>query len=242
MKRKVQSGGADFLSTDGYVNIWRDYINPLTQEQVRLLPDSLLFGSAILALVTQSFSMAIFFLTLIETAGINYGIQTLFTYMDRARLLPTLQSATPICRSGFVTKTAETFTSLVASDVKSSFPSPSLFFLSTASAYIIGSLYSLQQELEALGPEYSSRFYIAVYATFLLLLGISFYRLYNGCETVGIVTMSLIAGGLVGGLLLVQNMYLFGRDSINLIGIPLLIERTADKKPIYICPQKVSSS
>jgi hypothetical protein len=36
--------------------------------------------------------------------------------------------------------------------------------------------------------------------------------------------------------------YFRKKDSVNMIGVPLLRERTADKKPIYVCPQKVSSS
>ena len=71
---------------------------------------------------------------------------------------------------------------------------------------------------------------------------ITFYRLANSCEIVGIATMSLLMGGFLGSLLVLQNWMLLGKDSVNLIGVPLLRERTAEKKPIYVCPQKVSSS
>ncbi len=122
------------------------------------------------------------------------------------------------------------------------FPSSPLFFLATASSYILSSLYGLRDELEGLGPEYSARFYFAIFATFLFLLMMTFYRLANSCETVGIATVSLLLGGFLGSILVMQNWMLLGKDSVNMIGVPLLRERTAYKKPIYVCPQKVSSS
>lgn len=244
--RKYQRGGANDTPTDlwdmkNVTNVWDLYIKPVGQEQIRLLPDSLLFGSALLALLTQSFSMAIFFMSLVETAGVNAFFQSLSSYLDSPRTAPSDKLAGIQCRSGFVTTRLDTFSTLKASNGSSSFPSPTLFFISTASSYIISSLYSLKDELESLGPEYSARFYLALFATFFLLLTISFYRLYNGCEGMGIATLSLVLGGLLGVLLVTQNWYLFGKDSVNLIGVPLLRDRTADKKPIYVCPQKVSS-
>jgi hypothetical protein len=45
----------------------------------------------------------------------------------------------------------------------------------------------------------------------------------------------LFFGLVVGALLLLQNTYLFGRDSTNFSGIPLLRDRTKDGKPLYVC-------
>ena len=241
--KKVQKGGAnDFFDMKNVTDVWSKTIKPLGEEQFRLLPDSILFGSAILAFLTQSFAMVIFFLSMIETAGIQAGLQALFGYLDSTRLIPSAAGATPQCRAGFMKSTLESLTLMSGSSVPSAYPSPPLFFLSTACSYVLSSLYGLREELEGLGPEYSARFYFAIGASFLFLLMFTFYRLANSCETVGIATMSLLMGGFLGSLLVLQNWMLFGKDSVNLIGVPLLRERTADKKPIYVCPQKVSSS
>jgi hypothetical protein len=241
--KKVQKGGAnDFFDMKNVTDIWSKTIKPLGEEQFRLLPDSILFGSAILAFLTQSFPMVIFFVSMIETAGIQAGLQALFGYLDANRLIPSAAAATPQCRSGFMKSTLESLSFMAGSTIPSAYPSPPLFFLSTACAYVLSSLYGLREELEGLGPEYSARFYFAIVASFFFLLMITFYRLANSCETVGIATMSLLMGGFLGSLLVLQNWMLFGKDSVNLIGVPLLRERSAEKKPIYICPQKVSSS
>ena len=242
MKRNQKGGGKEFFDAKNITDIWSNYVKPLGEEQFRLLPDSILFGSLILAFLTQSFSMVIFFMSMLETAGINAGLQYLFTYLDSQRLTPTVASATPQCRSGFLKQSLESLSLLSGSSVSSSYPSPPLFFLSTACAYILSSLYGLREELEGLGPEYSARFYFALVASFFFLLMITFYRLANSCETVGVATMSLLLGGFLGSILVLQNWMIFGKDSINMIGVPLLRERTTDKKPIYVCPEKVSSS
>ena len=242
--RKVQSGGAttDLWDMKNVTNLWSVYMKPLAQEQVRLLPDSLILGSALLALLTQSFSMTIFFVSMLETAGFNYGLQSLASYLEPTRLVPTVASASPPCRSGFVTNRLDTFSLLKGCDITSSFPSPILFFVSTAASYMLSSMYGLREELENLGPEYSARFYIAIATSFFLLLALASYRLYYKCDGMGVATMSLVMGGILGALLVTQNWYLFGKDSVNMLGIPLLRERTADKKPIYVCPQKVSEN
>jgi hypothetical protein len=241
--KKVQKGGAnDFFDMNNVTDVWSKTIKPLGEEQFRLLPDSILFGSAILAFLTQSFPMVIFFVSMMETAGIQAGLQSLFSYLDANRLIPSAAAATPQCRSGFMKSTLESVSVMAGSSIPSAYPSPPLFFLSTACAYVLSSLYGLRDELEGLGSEYSARFYFAIAASFFFLLMITFYRLANSCETVGIATMSLLMGGFLGSLLVLQNWMLFGKDSVNLIGVPLLRERSAEKKPIYVCPQKVSSS
>ncbi len=245
--RKNQRGGAGTTPTDlwdikNITNLWDLYVKPLSQEQIRLLPDSLLIGSALLALLTQSFSMTIFFLTMLETTGIHYGLRTLGQYLDANRLTPPVTAATPACRSGFMNTRLDTFSLFKDCDRANTFPSPILFFLSTAASYILTSMYGLREELESLGPEYSARYYVAIAASFFFLLAVASYRLYNQCEGMGVATMSLVLGGILGALLVTQNWYLLGKDSVNMIGIPLLRERTADKKPIYVCPQKVSGN
>ena len=242
MKRNQKGGTREFFDARNITDIWSNYVKPLGEEQFRLLPDSILFGSAILAFLTQSFSMVIFFITMVETAGINSGLQYLFNYLDPNVGTPTVASATPQCRAGFLKQSLESLSTLSGSNISGAFPSAPLFFLSTASSYILSSLFGLRDELEGLGPEYSARFYFALFATFFFLLMVTFYRLANSCETVGVATISLLLGGFLGSILVLQNWMLLGKDSVNMIGVPLLRERTSDKKPIYICPQKVSSS
>lgn len=243
---KLQRGGAAFLDMNNVERLWKDYIVTNLQEQIRILPDSILFGSLFIALLTQSYPTVMFAVAMLE-AGIAGGLlQAFFTYMDILHTAPANPENPSSCVSGYMTPTLETlFTickdKLCSGKISSGVPSYPVFFLTTAISYIIGSMYMQKQELEALGPAYAARFYIALFASFLLLVLVTFYRLANGCDTLGILIFTLLFGFLIGVGLIYQNTYLLGRDSTNLTGVPLLRERTRDGKPLYICPQKTGS-
>jgi len=70
----------------------------------------------------------------------------------------------------------------------------------------------------------------------LLFVFISF-RITYGCDTFGIVMLTAPIGIFIGAMLVQQNIRLFGPSAVNLIGIPLLENRTASGKKIYVCPK-----
>jgi hypothetical protein len=244
---RVQRGGADFFDMTNISYFWIHYIVPNFEEQIRILPDSLVFGSLLVALLTQSYSTVMFAVSMLE-AGIAGGLlQALFTYMDILHTAPSNPENPSMCVSEYRTPTLETLFSLCkdkfcSGKIQSGVPSFPIYFLATAISYVIGSMYTQKEELEALGPAYAARFYIALFVAAFLLLAVTFYRLANGCDGLGTIVFTLVFGALIGGLLVVQNNSLFGRDATNLTGIPLLRERTRDGKPLYVCPQKTSET
>lgn len=235
---KIQRGGADFFDMANLTSIWDKYIAANFTEQIRILPDSILLGSALLSFVTQSYPMTILFLSMLEASAIGIAIKNLFSFLDLPHMIGLPNPNQKYCSSSYTSPTLETIAYLGRDSVESAFPSFPIYFLATASSYIVGSMLMQKDELEALGPTYSSRFYLSTFISFLLLLIVSTYRLYYHCEGVGTVIATFLLGLVVGGLILYQNSMLLGRDSTNLTGIPLLRERTRDKKPLYVCPQK----
>ncbi len=244
---RIQRGGADFLDMNNLLYIWKNYIVANFEEQVRILPDSIIFGSLLVALLTQSYSTVMFAVAMLE-AGVAGGLlQALFTYMDILHTAPMNPEKPYLCAAGNVTPTLETIFSickdkLCGGKISSGVPSFPIYFLATAISYVVGTMYTQKQELEALGPAYAARFYIALFASFLLMIMVTFYRFANGCDGLGTIIFTLIFGFIIGGLLVYQNTYLFGRDATNLTGVPLLRERTRDGKPLYVCPQKTSET
>ena len=210
-------------------------IKPLFSEFFRLLPDGILFGSFFLALMSQSFPMGMFVVSMLEASVVGVALQRLMTYMDLGRTLPTLAEDPGKCYPGTFAPSLETVMTYTRDNLSSSFPSFPVWFMSTASAYVVGSVWSQQRELEALGPEYAARFYISVAITTLLLFSVIGYRIAFGCDGTGILIATALFGLIMGGLLVFQNNYLLGRDATNLTGIPLLVERTKEGKPLYVC-------
>jgi hypothetical protein len=236
---RIQHGGANFLDMKNIQYILDQYVKPNLSEQIRLLPDSIFYGSLILALVTQSYAMAIFAVSLLEAGLIGTGLRNLISYMDLIRSAPEIPADPAYCDSSFRSPTIESMLHFGPASIQSAFPSFPIYFLSVAGSYVITSMMMQKEELEALGPAYASCFYIGIASVLLLILIVSSYRMIYGCERVGVVILTLLTGFLIGGLITYQMNQLLGRNAINLTGIPLLRERTRDGKPLYVCPQKV---
>lgn len=207
----------------------------IIQEMIRMMPDALIMGSGFFALVTLSFSYGMLFVSLLESL-IGYNIiRAVNNKLGIIPALPLRESLGARCRSGYTSLTTTTL-SLFGGTLGPQFPSAPLFILGVAATYVIRSMMVLSKELEALGKEYTSRYYIAQFALPLLVLFFIAYRTYFSCEPFGTAILSAVLGGLVGILLVEQNRRLFGDSSLNLIGIPLLRQRTATGEKLYICP------
>ena len=207
------------------------------REVFRLLPDGLFLGVGLFALLTQNYPLAVLFGTLAETLFITLGLQRLFGFLDMAATAPTEGSQTRVCTSGFQSPTLETLSLFFKLPFKSALPSPPVFVLTTAISYVLVAMQGFQKEMSELGPGFSTRYMVGIFLSLLLLFIVTLFRFLSGCEGVGILILSILFGFFMGLLLAWQNTTMFGRDSTNLLGIPMFTNRTADGKPIYICPQ-----
>jgi hypothetical protein len=71
---------------------------------------------------------------------------------------------------------------------------------------------------------------------FSLIFVVSAFRLTYSCDSFGVVLATIPIGLAIGTLLVNQNSLLFGPESVNLLGIPLLKGRTTSGKKLYVCP------
>jgi len=209
------------------------------REIVRLIPDGLFVGSGIFSLFSQNYAVFMLFLTVFEILLITLGLQSLFGYISLPDVLPNAAAVSPKCLSGFQSPTVQTMSVFFNIAVRSAFPSPPIFVFTAASMYVIMAMQEFIPEIQELGPGFSTRFYLGIIFTCLLILIFSIHRLLNKCDSWGILTMSILVGLLTGFLLAYQNKTLFGKESINIMGIPVFRNVTADGKPIYICPKKL---
>jgi len=221
-----------------FAKILDNYPGAGLREVIRLTPDSLLLGTGFFALITQNFALGMLFASLFETAFITVGLQSLFGYIALKDNPPNPKSASRECASGFQSPTLQSMSSFFKVAPQSSFPSPPVFILTTAVMYVITAMQGFSQELSELGPGYSSRYYIGFFLSLVVLFIASAYRFLTGCDGFGTIILSLLFGLALGITLCWQNNSLFGRESTNILGIPMFANRTADGKPIYICPQQ----
>jgi len=206
-------------------------------EVMRIFPDSLVVASGIYAAMMQSFPYAVLFGSLVETTIIFRLLKYMATYLNITG--PTGSSHRSICRSGFTgaASTVESLISVNTGPIGVGFPSAPLFMLSTASSYIFTTLNYQTNELAALGPAYSSRYYISAIFLMLIITLFFIFRLAFNCDGFGVLIVSTAAGLFLGYMLVQQNVKLFGEQSINLMGIPLLENRTVTGQKLYVCPK-----
>ena len=204
----------------------------ITQEMVRIFPDGLIMGMGFFSMITLSYSYGIFFVSLVESLLVFHGLRAVNAYLSIAEPRKAYMKD---CISGFMSRTIDSLT-LFGNGNDSSFPSAPLFTISVASAYILAVLYKFSPEFEVLGEAYASRPYIAAISMPLLILVFALFRLYFSCDSIVVVVFSILIGLVIGALLVEQNYRVFGADSLNIVGIPLMRNRTADGQKIYVCP------
>jgi hypothetical protein len=211
-----------------------DVLYPAFHDIIRSSPDSLFMGSSIFALITQSFPLAILVLAMAEFGMIH----RLF-----AGLIGSVQgnnTTTPqICKPGIPSPYQISIIGQLLGEA--TFPSGTVFFMSAVITYILSSTLNFQEELKELGKnesEWNARIPLSFTFSILLLFFVLFYRIYYNCDSVLSGLGSTILGGIIGFIVYLIHVYLFGRDSINFLGIPLLADRAANGKPLYVCASK----
>ena len=215
-------------------------IIPVMTEMLRIFPDSIVIASGIYALLTLSYPYAVFFGSMLEAALVFRGINWFSKYTGAVGTnISNSDMYSERCRTGF-SNPGSTMLGLSMfndSSVAYPFPSAPIYMVTTAAAYIFTTLNYQSKELEALGPAYASRYYVSA-TLLLILIGVFMsFRYFSACDPFGILFMSVPIGLFVGFLLVRQNIQLLGPTSINLLGIPLLRNRTADGKKLYVCPK-----
>jgi len=204
-------------------------------ESMRGLPDSLLLGSGLFALFTQNFPIAILVLAMLEWSvltwllvGLLGGLQNNSEPIKNATCLPGIPSPYLISLIGELYP-------------KVSFPSIPILFISSTLIYIIQSIMNFTEELKELAltqSEWKARVPLSVTFTTIILLGFVLWRVTNSCDTIWIALGSVGLGAVFGGLINLLHVYLFGRDSINFLGLPLLADRAANGGSLYVCAKK----
>jgi hypothetical protein len=213
-------------------------------EMMRIFPDGLVVTSGIYALVTLSVPFGIFCMSMIEATALYHIIRWLSAYIN---IIPVTARASgkynAVCRTGFTDPTSPTLLSLSlfsssieSTDILQRFPSSPIYMISAASAYVFSTLHAQGNDLAALGPSFSIKYYISMVFLFVLIGAFMCFRIFNNCETPLTVMLSVPLGILVGVLLVQQNLRLFNKSGINLLGIPQMSSVTANGQKIYVCP------
>jgi hypothetical protein len=124
-----------------------------------------------------------------------------------------------------------------------SVPSGPTMFISSVLGYIMLCIFNFNKELKELSEresEWKTRIPMSVTFSLLLLSSYVIWRCMNSCDSLINVLGSTIFGLIVGMGIFLIHVYLFGRFAINLLGLPILSDKSVDGKPLYVCSPSVN--
>lgn len=213
-------------------------IYPGPTEFMRNLPDSIFLGTSVFAFLTQNFPLGILIFALLEFSLLSWVLAKFLGSVQNNKVQVTSDMCLPGLPSPYQ------LSILGHLYPQTSFPSMPILFVSSTLFYITMCILNFRQELKELGQkesEWKIRIPLSITFSTLLLLSYVIWRVSNTCDTVLSSLGSVLLGLLFGGIVHLVHVYLFGRDSINFLGLPLLGDRAVDGRPIYVCAKQMNN-
>ena len=200
----------------------------------RLFPDSLLFGGLILYFVTQNVAYRMFAILVGEVAVAHWAIDWVLARVQPRS--PATGSANR-CASGY--RAARVEIDRIRSE-PDRFPTFSAMTLGALLSYTTTAMIGFKDALDAMGPEWGRRFYVAAAMSALFVIYFVGLRIYTGCETFGEVTVGLVIGALLGLPLYWLNKSVLSDEANNILGLPYMVDKNKTGEPIYVCAPRMT--
>jgi len=204
------------------------------------MPDTILGGIVLFALIMQSGPLAILGLSLFSLEFVHAGLAAFLL-----KAIPGLNEASKDvsrCSGHFPGISYERATSYMLSEatLKSlsvSFPSYYMMFFGALFGYMFAMAQTYERELKAM-PQKRAGIFSGVVVMGLLSVMFALYRIGSSCDSVLSVIVGSLTGVLFGYLVESTVAVLSGRDLTNLMNVPLIRDNAVDGKPIYVCKKQ----
>jgi len=201
-------------------------------EIFNIMPDAIILGTGFFSFITASSQFFILFLTLLESLGIYYGINKINKFLG---VFVETSKKNPKCKTSFANTTLNSL-AISRENTHFTFPSYYIYTITVFISYLLTNLMHFKDNLEVLNKDsFTSRLGVAAVPLLILLFLSISYRLFNRCESSSVLLWTMFLAMIIGFLLFEQNKGLFGNEGLNILGIPLLYNVTADGNPIYLC-------
>ena len=220
--------------------VYNDYIAAAILYNLQLLPESLICGIIILAVVLVSQTL----LVLAAGAGLTQLLTTvigklIMRYMEDAGTVRGAKCA-EICNPGFLGKSWQRLLSADAPELLWNPVAPSVYLATVG--YFVGVGLALLQlykdEIEAKVLSRNTLTGTMILSLLLLVMAIVF-RVNSGCESLFGAIGGILLGLLIGYLGCITIGYVTNRRATNVWGIPLLRDRINNGSAVYVCPKDV---
>ena len=204
-------------------------IAKVTAEIHSMMPDSLLFGSFLLYVLTQHAPFGVFSLFVLELILSHKLVGWVMAQSVGAP--PVGEQPPTACRMGYKIGRMD-FRRLFS---HSSYPSFGMFSIIGVVTYLSRSMGTFSETLDAMGPVWASRKTVAMIFVVCLVLAVAGGRIYSKCESVGEIFLAAALGVGAGLIFYSLHLSLFGEQGMNFLGLPYLVTKESQGSPIYVC-------
>lgn len=225
---------------DGIGKVWV-FLKYIIENVFLALPEGLLAGALLVGILTHNMGLIMlgFAMVLFRLCGSAVGV---FMKNTLGRLVPTRgESGSGLCEMREMPLSM--FEGADGAMRQSALPGQSVFFVCAVIFYTMFNIYKFKDELQELrkGSGSSGNASDVLYTSgifgLLIVLSYVIWRMKNGCDGKEILLLSVvIAGGVAYGISMLFEV-LFGRQSINLLNIPLLAEEKVAVDNVPTCTQ-----
>ena len=219
------------------MSIYTNYIAAALMYNLQILPETLITGIILLAIVLSNPALVALATGAVGTQLLTSAVGLLimrFGGIDEA----TLTSSADMCNTGFIGKSWDRL--LRGPDAPERLwnpAAPSAYTATIGYFYGVGLalLQLYKEEIDAHVVSRATLITTTLISTIIVVATILF-RIWAGCDSVLVAITGLLFGLALGYLGFIVLGYSTGRRATNLWGIPLLKDRINNGSPLYICP------
>jgi hypothetical protein len=200
----------------------KDNLKELVVAFLRVMPEALLAGALVIGIATQSIPyMMLGVAMLVFKLSSNLLGSFLKTTLDE----PSLRGSS-VDNCSLDIPSIYKYNATDATIRSSAVPAANIFFVVAVIFYCVNNVYKFTEELDALKRDDV----LPVSAVFgsLIILIFLLWRSKEGCNTKEVLLLSTFFAAGVAYLVSFSFEHIFGRESINLLGIPVLVDEQVD--------------
>ena len=215
-----------------------DDIKNSAMEIGALMPDSILFGSLLLYILTQNMAFGVFAIFIFENM---LSHKLLSWFMLQVEGAAVSRSIDPKCRAGY--KTPQLAIDRMYDH--NPYPSYSVFSIVSIAAYLGLSTHEFSDTMQQMDfnntdrtQQNSSKWRMRSTVAYVLIgifLALFIILRLIGCDSLSEVLYASVLGFIVGLIFFKVNLSLFGAESINFLGLPYMVNKNEAGAPIYVC-------
>jgi hypothetical protein len=215
-----------------------DDIKNSAMEIGALMPDSILFGSLLLYVLTQNLPFGVFAIFIFESV-LSHKLLSWFMLQVEGASVSRLFD--PTCRAGY--KTPQLAIDRIYDH--NPYPSYGVFSVVSIAAYLGLSThefsktmqqmdFNLMDQTQSNNSKWAMRSIVAYVLIGIFLALFIILRLIS-CDSFQEVMYASVLGLIIGIIFFKVNLSLFGIESINFLGLPYMVNKNEVGAPIYVC-------